>query len=245
MIRVLPLLLLAFKIWMAIDAGRKRQPYYWFMIIFFVPFGDVVYFFVVKLDDFRWQKLAAFFRTPPTLAELQHRYRNSPSIDNRLAFARGLALAGRHVEAIIEFEGICAGRPDELDALWGMAMSRIALGELEPASVALTRLVTVAPSYHDWEGWLMLARVQYDLGLRAESLETLRTLVRKCRRADHQLVLAEALIVSQRGEEAASLLAQIIEDQRDAPDYVRRRSRRAVARARRLHADLERSQQPS
>jgi hypothetical protein len=244
MIRLVPLLLLAFKIWMAIDAGRKRQPYYWFMIIFFVPFGDVVYFFVVKLDDFRWRKFAAFFRTPPSIKELQYRFRDSPSIDNRLALGRGLAAAGRHVEAIVEFEGVCANRPDEPDALWGMGTSRTALGELEEASAALTRLVTVTPSYNDWEAWLTLARVQHDRGLREESTETLRALVRKCTRADHQLVLAEALIASDRLEEAASLLARIIEDQQHAPDYVRRQNRRAVARARRLRDDLERGRKP-
>ena len=241
MIRIVPLLYLAFKLWMAIDAGRKRQPYYWFMIIFFVPFGDVVYFFVVKFDDFRWHKIAACFRSPPTISELQYRYRNSASIANRLALARGLAAAGRHVEAIVEFDGICAIRPEEPDALWGIGTSRAALGELDQAIGALTRLVAVAPSYGDWEGWLKLALVQHDRGLRAESLETLRTLVRKCTRADHQIVLAEALIAAERRAEAASLLERIVEDHHHAPDYVRRQNRRAVARARRLREELARA----
>jgi hypothetical protein len=241
MIRLISLLLLAFKIWMAIDAGRKRQPYYWFMIIFFVPFGDLVYFFVVKIDDFKWRKIAAYFRSPPTLDELQYRYRNSPSIDNRLALARALADAGRHVEAIVEFEGICGSRPDEPDVLWGMGTSRSALGELEEAGSALTRLVAVAPSYNDWEAWVMLAGVQHKRGLRAESLETMRTLVRKCARADHQMLLAETLIAADCYEEAAGFLDRIIEDHRHAPDFVRRRDRRIVARARRLREDMERT----
>jgi hypothetical protein len=245
MIRVLPVLLLAFKIWMAIDAGRKRQPYYWFMIIFFVPFGDVVYFFVEKVGDFHWHKLAAWLRSPPTVDELQYRYRNTRSIDNRLALARGLAAAGRHVEAIVEFEGVCASHPDEPDALWGIGTSRAALRELAEASAALTRLVTVAPSYNDWQAWVLLAGVQRDRGLRAESIETLRTLVRKCTRADHQMVLAEALIGADRLAEAASLLDQLIEDHHHAPDHVRRRNRRVVAQARRLRADLERARKPA
>jgi hypothetical protein len=245
MIRLIPILLLAFKIWMAIDAGRKRQPYYWFMIIFFVPFGDVVYFFVVKVDDFRWHKIAVLFRTPPTIDELRYRYRTTRSIHNRIALARGLAGASQHAEAVVKFEGICADRPDEPDALWGIGTSRAALGDLGAARAALTRLLATAPSYNDWGAWATLAGVQHDEGMDAEALETLRTLVRKCTRADHQLVLAEALIASGRREEAAELLGQIIEDHRHAPDYVRRRNGPSVRRARRIREDIGRAQPPA
>jgi hypothetical protein len=245
MIRVLPLLLLAFKIWMAIDAGRKRQEYYWFLIIFFVPFGDFVYFFVVKMNDFKWHKVTALLHSPPTIDQLKYRYRESPCIDNRLALARGLADVGRHVEAIVEFEGICASRPDEADALWGLGMSRAALGELESASAALTRLVAASPSYNDWEAWVMLAGMQHKRGLRPESLETLRTLVRKSSRADHQMLLAEALIAAERYDEAAGLLERIVDDHNHAPDYIRRRDRKVVARARRLREDMARARKAS
>lgn len=240
MLRLVPILLLAFKIWMVIDAVRKSQPYYWFLIIFFLPFGDVVYFFMVKIHDLRWRKLAAWFRSPPSIADLQARYRNARSIENRLALARALAGAGRHVEAIVEFEGICASRPDEPEALWGLATSRAALKELPQASAALSRLIAVAPSYGDWEPWVLLARVQRDLGLGAESLETLRTLVRKCPRADHQMFLVDALLAAGRPEEAAQALGRILEDDRNGPDYVRRNNRKVVARARRLREEIAR-----
>ena len=165
MVQLVPVLLLAFKVWMVIDAVRKSQPYYWFLIIFFLPFGDVVYFFMVKVHDLRWRKLAGWFRSPPSIADLQARYRNARSIENRLALARALAGAGRHVEAIVELEGVCAIRPDEPDALCGLGTSRAALKELPQASAALSRLIAVAPSYGDWEPWVVLARVQRDLGL--------------------------------------------------------------------------------
>jgi hypothetical protein len=241
MIRVLPLLILAFKLWMAIDAGRKRMEYYWFLIIFFVPFGGVVYFFVVKIHDFKWRKLTALLRSPPTVDQLRYRYRENPCVDNRLALGRGLADAGRHVEAIVEFEGICQSRPDEPDALWGLGMSRAALGELEEAIAALTRLLAAAPSYNDWEAWVMLAGIQHKRGMQAESLETLRTLVRKSARTDHQMLLAQALIAAERYEEAAGMLDRILEENQHAPDYIRRRDRKVVARARRLRDDMSRA----
>jgi hypothetical protein len=245
MIRLVPLLLLAFKIWMVVDAVRKSQPYYWFLIIFFLPFGDVVYFFMVKIHDLRGPKLAAFFHPQPSIAELQSRYRNARSIENRLALARALADAGRHVEAIVELEGVCADRPDEPDALWGLGTSHAALKELPQASDALTRLIAVAPSYNDWEAWVVLAGVQRDLGLHAESLQTLRMLVRKCPRADHQMFLIDALLAAGRQEEATEALDRILEDDRNGPDYIRRSSRKIVARARRLREELQRARPPA
>jgi hypothetical protein len=51
MVRLIPILFLAFKIWMIIDAVRRQVPYYWFLIVIFVPFGDFVYFAMVKMKD--------------------------------------------------------------------------------------------------------------------------------------------------------------------------------------------------
>jgi hypothetical protein len=240
MIRLLPLLAVAFKIWMAVDAGRKRQPYYWFLIIFFIPFGALVYFFVHKLGDLKLHKLGAMLRSPPSVEELKFRYRDSPSIANRMALAEGLAHTGRHVEAIVELDGILASHADDHDALWQLALSRAALGELEEAAAVLTRLVAAAPSYGDWEPWVMLAGIQHKRGQGEASLATLRTLVRKSARADHLMLLAEALIAAERHDEAVGLLERIVEDYRHAPDYIRRRDRSIVARARRLRGDLAR-----
>jgi hypothetical protein len=241
MIRVLPLLAVALKVWMLIDARNKRQEYYWFFIILFAPFGALIYFFLHKLDDIKWHKLASPFRSPPSIDQLKFRYSETPCVANRLALADGLAAAGRHVEAIVEYEGVLAGRPDEHDALWGLALSRAALGELEQAAEVLTRLVAAAPSYGDWEPWVMLAGLQHKRGLREESLETVRTLARKSARADHQMLLAEALIAADCHDEAAAMLDRIIAGHEHAPDYIRRRDRKVVGRARRLRDDMART----
>jgi hypothetical protein len=68
-----------------------------------------------------------------------------------------------------------------------------------------------------------------------------RTLARKSSRADHQMLLAEAFIAAERHEEAAGMLERIVEDHHHAPDYIRRRDRQVVARARRLLEDMARA----
>ena len=40
------------KVWMIIDAIQRRVNFIWYLIIFFVPLGEWIYFFVVKMHDF-------------------------------------------------------------------------------------------------------------------------------------------------------------------------------------------------
>ena len=42
----------AFSIWMLIDAS-KRGARHWWIIIILVPFGEFIYFFMVKIKDFK------------------------------------------------------------------------------------------------------------------------------------------------------------------------------------------------
>ena len=39
--RLLPIVAIAFKLWMLVDAVQRRPHHYWFWIILLVPFGDV------------------------------------------------------------------------------------------------------------------------------------------------------------------------------------------------------------
>ena len=41
----------AFSIWMVVDAFKRGSEHYWYLIILF-PFGEWVYFFLVKIHDF-------------------------------------------------------------------------------------------------------------------------------------------------------------------------------------------------
>jgi hypothetical protein len=42
----------AFSLWMIVDAYRRHATFYWYLIIFF-PFGEWVYFFLVKWPEWR------------------------------------------------------------------------------------------------------------------------------------------------------------------------------------------------
>ncbi len=46
----------AFSIWMMVDAYKRGASHFWYLIIF-IPFGEWVYFFLVKAQDFKFSKL--------------------------------------------------------------------------------------------------------------------------------------------------------------------------------------------
>jgi hypothetical protein len=57
---ILIVLSYAFSVWMIVDAYKRGADHYWYLIIFF-PFGEWIYFFTVKLDDFKDSSGVRFF----------------------------------------------------------------------------------------------------------------------------------------------------------------------------------------
>ena len=49
---ILLLLSYAFSIWMIVDAYKRGAEHFWYLIIFF-PLGEWIYFFLVKIHDFK------------------------------------------------------------------------------------------------------------------------------------------------------------------------------------------------
>jgi len=54
--QVLLILSYAFSVWMIVDAYRRGASHFWYLIIFF-PFGEWIYFFMVKRHDYQWSNL--------------------------------------------------------------------------------------------------------------------------------------------------------------------------------------------
>jgi len=54
--RYLLILSYAFSVWMLVDALKRDAKNYWLVIIFF-PFGEWIYFFMVKIHDFKSNRI--------------------------------------------------------------------------------------------------------------------------------------------------------------------------------------------
>ena len=231
---------LAFKIWMVVDAIRRGAAYYWFFIIFFLPFGELVYFAMVKADDFRLPKLEGLFQRPPSISDLRFRFQNTPSLDNQLALAQALLQSGQWDEAGKLFEDILSSHTDSLEATFGLAKSRLAAKDYGQALPMLAGLVASDPGHQDYAGWLALARGQRDSGQRTEGLDSMRRLVAKSPRLAHKYQLAQYLVEDGQTAEARGLLEEAILEHRQAPAYIKRQNRLLVIKIKRFLAGLGR-----
>jgi hypothetical protein len=241
-VRFLALAALAFNAWMMIDAYRRRAESYWLWIILGVPGGSLAYFFMVKLKDREMKQLGrrvlASLERPPSPEVLRRRYEVSPSFANRLALAQGLGDAGRWVEAKSHFQALLESRPGDPDALYGLGVCELELGNPEAAALRLSEIVDTAPSYREYAAWPELAEALGRLGRGAEALELMRELVERAPWLAHQILLARQLDRAGASTEAVELLERALREYDESPRHVRRQNRALAREARRLLAEI-------
>ncbi len=242
---ILPMLLMAFKIWMVIDAIQRRAGYIWLMVIFFLPFGEFVYFFMVRykagpptrvgrLGNMRPVRGAP----PPDLPTLRYLYQETPSIQNQVALAQGLHDAGEFDEAAGLFQAVLKQRSKERACLYGLARCHAARGAHADAIALLNGLIAQDKAYLDFAPWTDLVDAQRAGGDHAAALESLEALVKASPRMDHKLLLAQHLITLDRTDRARGVLTEALEAHSVAPHHIQRHGRQAAGAARELLGSL-------
>jgi hypothetical protein len=236
--RLLALAAIPLKIWMFVDALRRRVDPYWLWIIAAVPFGEIAYFFRFKARDRDVQmlgrRLLEGFERPPGLEELRDRAAASPSLANQIALAQGLADAGRYAEARDLFERVLAARENEREGLYGLGICRLELGDAEGAVAPLEKLVALAPAHRDWAAWPDLAEALERAERRSEALELLRELCKQAPRLRHEVLLARHLERAGERREAVELLERALREAARVPRYTRKLERASEREARRI-----------
>jgi hypothetical protein len=233
--RLLLFIVIPFKLWMLYDAWERRAETYWLYAILLVPGGAVAYFVLVRLRDSdarRMQsRLLNAMKRPESLDKLRHRYERSPTIASRIVLAQALGDAEQWAEAREHFQGVLERRPEEHDALFGLGVCELELGNLDAAAGAFEKLEALNPAYRDFAVYPELAVTYERQGDIAKSIELLRLLVRREPRLRHAVLLAERLVQVGERDEARELLGEALTDHEDAPRYVRRTNRRWARRA--------------
>jgi hypothetical protein len=235
MLRLLLVLQPLFMLWMLVDAVRRRAEYRWFLIIL-LPFGEWIYFFMVKIHDPEFQRLRAFLSTKerPSLAKLRARFDESPSAVNRLALARALHDAGKYAVGAEHFEALLAREATDRDALHGRALCRLGLGDTRGAVTDLATLIQQDPGYDDYAPWKLLIGLLCREGKRDVALSTAAELNREAPRLGHAVLWAQLLVEAGEVDQARTRLAQALRDFEDAPRFVKRRDWRSASDARQL-----------
>jgi hypothetical protein len=243
MLRLLAPLLLAFKVWMFVDAVRRSAQSHWMWIILFVPFGDVAYFFLVKMREpgmrLVAQRMLEGFKRPPSVEELEERLQQTPSLGNRIALAQGLFDADRFEESKQLFAAILSHNPEDSAALYGIGMCELELGRPADAIDPLAHLIDQKRSYRDWAAWPPLAEAYHRTGARDACLELLADLTRAAPRLGHQVLRARYLTRYDGGHEAKTILETALRAYERAPRHQRKLERPFVREAHQLLNEIE------
>lgn len=242
MARLILIVVAAFKVWMFIDAVRRHADTKWFYIIMFVPGGGVIYFVSEKLRDpglkMMGRRLWESLERPPSVEELERRFKRTPSLENRISLGQGLFDAGQIDQAKKRFEEVLEERPNEKAGLHGLGVCLLELGDPEGAREPLQRVVDEQPGYRDYELWPDLAEALWQNKEREEAVALLGELVRHAPRLRHVVLQARYLARANDKRQAAAVLEQALGDDRDASSHVRRQNRPWARQARRMLAEL-------
>lgn len=224
----------AFTLWMAVDAYRRGAEFFWYWIIFFVPFiGPWVYFFAVlapNLGNMSWP----VFQRRVSMEELQYRADQAPTLANNLALAQALIARREYTDAIPYLEAAHKIEPEHGQVLYGLAVCHARLDRLPEALAFLERNIKKDPRWSDFQAWILLIEIHRQVPNLPVALEETRDLVRQSPTLCHKCLLAEILIDLDQIEEARALLDRALVDHNYAPGPARRRNRRWAGQARKL-----------
>ncbi len=218
-----------FKIWMIIDAIGRRGccNNQWYFIIIFVPFGEWIYFFAVKIHDPQWRRLSLRFRSNrSSLDKLRYDAEHCASHTNRLRYAQGLFDSRREAEALQVVESLLTSDPREKEARYVKARCLLQLDRASEGTVILEELVTQDLHFHNHEPVMVLADTYSRLERHDDAIRVLERLVRSNNRVKYALALGRELAYAHRFEDAKSIVEKSIEDAKFAPSFVRRQDRK-------------------
>lgn len=244
-VALLGYLALGFKLWMVVDAMRRRVTLLWWFILM-LPFGDWIYFFGVKLRDFNVRPGELPRTDPdtePTLEDLRRTEAESPSFHHRYRLACALAAAGLHAEASGYFEKCLRTHPQDGDARYGLGLARLDAGDRAGGIEALSTLVERSMGYDDYRAATRLAEALFEDGRRDEAFALFDEIARQGRKLEHQVALARYQMRADLRADARTTLERALASFEAQPDDVRPRSGAVATEARRLLRTLD--QEPS
>jgi hypothetical protein len=230
----------AFTVWMLVDAYRRQVDIFWYWVILIPGAGAFVYFFVVKLPDFRLPG-NLFGPRKPSLDELRYQAEQAPTLARDLALAEALVERNQHAEAMPHLESARKREPEHCQVLYLLALCHTEQGHPEKAIPLLETVLQRDRHWSDHAAWRLLVAARGQNGDGAGAVTTCRELVKLAPTLQYQCLLAERLLMEGQNDEARTLLDESLEAHRYSPGPIRRRNRRWARHAQKLQREAART----
>jgi hypothetical protein len=236
-------LILLVQIACLIHAGRTGRPYFWFMIILFVPgLGTLAYLAVEVIPALlRGRAAARLSHTVSAGLDPTRRYRefaraveDVPSVANFRALADECVRLGRYGEAIEFYRNALRGmHQTEPGAMLGLATAEFQKGDAVAAGATLDRLFAANPDFGSAEADLLAARVLEASGRVSEAVSAYERL--SASYPGEEAKARMALLLQRTGGEqrARAIFAEIRKSVERGPAFYRRAQREWYEMARR------------
>ena len=240
--RPLYLVQAAFTVWMLVDAFRRSEGY-WPWIILFVPvLGAWGYFFTNVVP--RWTGAGRgwslpSFRRRASLDELLYRTEQSPTLANHLDLAERLVERKEYADAIPHVEEVLAREPEHCRALFLLAKCHAEQHQLDKAISCLEKIIARERYWSNYAAWYALIEWRGEAGDAKGAADSCHELARLSPTLRHQCLLAERLLDAGQADEARRVLDGALRDYQYAPGNIRWRNWRWASQARRLLKQID------
>lgn len=224
-----------FQLALAIHVAKNGRPLYWIMIIVMLPWvGGIAYLVAEVLPGMRNNPVAR--RTLRSIGEKMNPEKNRRRIEAELAVANTMENRKRLAEECMklgDFEnaanmfrmclsGVYANEPS---FMLGLATAQAELGQFVESRATLENLIKAHPDFRSVDGHLLYARVLEKLGEVSKALEEYEVLATSYPGEEARFRYAQLLIREGRIDEGKRVFLSMLQREKTAPGYYRKKER--------------------
>ena len=207
----------------------------WYWVIM-TPFGELVYFFCVKIHDFKGPSSTR--KKKVKLPDLEYLAINSPSIHNKVRYGQGLHDNGYFEKAIEQFQEVLSKDEKHKEAIFGFSQCLIKLDKSQEAVEKLEQLVELDFNYSNYDACSELAKAYWKKDEKEKALELVEKMSSKSKQLGHQTLYGSFLIESGDSEKGTKIIERALYDYKNSPKFIKRRDKVHAKKAKQILASV-------
>lgn len=235
-----PILLIAFKLWMLIDAIRRHE-WMWVLFFFILPvFSTFWYFFFVYRNQ---SSSTSGFELPGAasrkrIKELEAQIHHLDKAHHHFQLGDVYFQQGKLAKAEACYRAAMERDAEDIDTRAHLGQCLLRQNRPQEARPLLEKVVTENPKHDYGHSMMAFAETLAALGEKDAAISTWQWVTSNHSYPRAKVQLAELLLAKGQKAEARTEIQEVIDDDPHAPAFQRRRDRVWIRRARKLSRQL-------